>query len=597
MFSTREFFSSWSRWVPVLLTCYFMVGLAGLVTNLVNLNRGVQGNKLVLPLASATWLNVLVLFFSLSTLTWFVDLPLGVSIRDGWREICCCSKLQSRVLVCLSQFYHEAISLFALLLAFGYFLGLNESAGGWALCLLSLSLLNVWLHRNSPSAYSSSHEGNCKTTDGRVVVSDPGTTGPSDAGYTPLPGDSNKRAEEIANTPEGCAKFGRTFLVKSYFALQGLAYFCTAMLLGGAWLAAAGWRTYTPDGTFVTITYPNGVTSQILTQCMGPQSSTLPTLWVEVGGGGHSMSDLWGLRNVWTSPPYSRRYCSYDMPGTGWSSAALTYGQSGLDSVELTTRIMDAVGEIGPVICMGSMDDGPERCLKFCLAYPSRCAAIVPVGWAAPSELYGYGQYYDLSTMELEEYAKSLLSSRLHAGNLINFFGVSWGLVNSIITNPDYVPKAQAKESLFLNVLNEKQWSTNINVVYESLIDVSNSESEWLQPPIWLNPDNALPASIPVIGYAIKYSKAQLDQQCKDYGFPVSSKDCGYVYWVYNQTIANDYAIVNTLSVGGGPGRPNSQLIVCETGCPAKGSFFLNQGSSIGWFAETLAQAVQTITK
>jgi hypothetical protein len=117
------------------------------------------------------------------------------------------------------------------------------------------------------------------------------------------------------------------------------------------------------------------------------------------------------------------------------------------------------------------------------------------VGWAAPGEFYGYGQYYGLSSSVLQEYAKSILALRLNAGNLVNFFGVGWGLVNSIITNPDYVPKAQAKESLFLNVLNEKQWSTNINVVYESLLDVSNSESEWLQPPIWLDPDNALPAS------------------------------------------------------------------------------------------------------
>ena len=594
MFSPQ---GSW--WVQLLLASYFLVGFAGLVTNLVNLNRGVQGNKLVLPLASATWLNVLVMYFSFSTLIWFMDLPLGISIRDGWRESCCCSKLQSRLLVSLSQFYHEAISLFALLLVFGFFLGLNESAGGWALCLLSLSLLNMWLHRKSSSlsAYLSSHcqhEGNSKTADGSVGP-DPCTAGPSEADYSPLPGDNDKSSVRLHIPPEGCAKFGRTFLVKSYFALQGLAYICTAMLLGGAWLGAAGWQTYTPDGTFVTITYPNGVSSQILTQCVGPVSSTLPTLWVEVGGGGHSMIDLWGFRDVWTSPPYARRYCSYDMPGTGWSSAALAYGQSGLDSVQLTTRIMDAVGETSPVICMGSMDDGPGRCLKFCLAYPPRCVAVVPVGWAAPGEFYGYGQYYGLSSSVLQEYAKSILALRLNAGNLVNFFGVGWGLVNSIITNPDYVPKAQARESLFLNVLNEKQWSTNCNVIYENLVDIASSE--WLQPSIWLNPDNALPASIPVIGYGMKYTPAQLNQQCKDYGYPLNSKDCGYIYWIYNQTIANDYTIVNTLSVGGGPGRPNSQLILCETGCPAKGSFFLNQGSSIGWFAETLAQAVQTITK
>jgi hypothetical protein len=58
-----------------------------------------------------------------------------------------------------------------------------------------------------------------------------------------------------------------------------------------------GYNYYSPDGNFVTITYPNGVTQQILTQCVGPSTSIHPTIWVEVGGGGHSMSDLWGLRD------------------------------------------------------------------------------------------------------------------------------------------------------------------------------------------------------------------------------------------------------------------------------------------------------------
>ena len=44
---------------------------------------------------------------------------------------------------------------------------------------------------------------------------------------------------------------------------------------------------------------------------------------MEVGGGGHSMSDLWGLRDA-ISQRYGRRYCSYDLPGVGWSDYALT---------------------------------------------------------------------------------------------------------------------------------------------------------------------------------------------------------------------------------------------------------------------------------
>jgi hypothetical protein len=39
---------------------------------------------------------------------------------------------------------------------------------------------------------------------------------------------------------------------------------------------------------------------------------------VEVGGGGHSMSDLWGVYDT-LSQQYNRRVCSFDPPGTGWS--------------------------------------------------------------------------------------------------------------------------------------------------------------------------------------------------------------------------------------------------------------------------------------
>jgi hypothetical protein len=39
---------------------------------------------------------------------------------------------------------------------------------------------------------------------------------------------------------------------------------------------------------------------------------------LQVGGGGHSMSDLWGLRDYLVEN-YGIRYCSYDPPGTAWS--------------------------------------------------------------------------------------------------------------------------------------------------------------------------------------------------------------------------------------------------------------------------------------
>jgi hypothetical protein len=63
----------------------------------------------------------------------------------------------------------------------------------------------------------------------------------------------------------------------------------------GCWVQAYGWQNYPPTGQFVLLTYPSGHTQRILTQCVGAaRAPGVITWWMEVGGGGHSMSDVWG---------------------------------------------------------------------------------------------------------------------------------------------------------------------------------------------------------------------------------------------------------------------------------------------------------------
>ena len=69
---------------------------------------------------------------------------------------------------------------------------------------------------------------------------------------------------------------------------------------------------------------------------------------VNVGTGGHSMSDLWGVRDYVLKHYPQYRYCSYDMPGTGWSDPRVS------DQPEITERIMTAIGETGPFIMIGT---------------------------------------------------------------------------------------------------------------------------------------------------------------------------------------------------------------------------------------------------
>ena len=132
---------------------------------------------------------------------------------------------------------------------------------------------------------------------------------------------------------------------------------------------------------------------------------------------------------------------------------------------------MEALGEPGPFICLGSMDGGDERCLRYCSTNPSNCRAVVPVGFGAAREFQSYVDYYDgghtkqLHTKQLE-LVKNTCAARKGAGNMINVLLVSWGLIAAIVpTSQTYQPRERALEHLFLNILNEKQWLTNSNIL------------------------------------------------------------------------------------------------------------------------------------
>lgn len=299
------------------------------------------------------------------------------------------------------------------------------------------------------------------------------------------------------------------------------------------------------------------------------------------------MSDLWALRD-YISTHYNRRYCSYDPPGTGWSDPAVNTQVAGSDLI--TAQVMEAMNEPGPFICLGSMDDGDIRCLKYCLTKPSNCKAIVPVSFGAQPEFQLYTDYYGGSVADQVAMAKAVMSSRMAYGNVINFFAVSWGLIASFIPAGDYEPADQAYESHFLNVMNEKQWSTNTNFLYQATVDPYSVMSVVGQS-YWDSPEaKTLPASVPIFGFTLGQTADQINQQCKLYDYPLGSKDCNFLYYTYNTTMTNDLAIVAR--------NPASKLFVCWDECKsANGNgFLLDQNSMVPWFAQTLWGAIQNIT-
>lgn len=92
-------------------------------------------------------------------------------------------------------------------------------------------------------------------------------------------------------------------------------------------------------------------------------------------------------------------------------------------------------------------------------------------------------------------------NQRMHLGNLFNFFGVSWGIIAAVVQNKDYVPQYRAYESLFLNILNEKQWAWQSSALYFAQQDPVlywnvGKLNPWIDPAI----GGALSPSIPVLG-------------------------------------------------------------------------------------------------
>ena len=118
------------------------------------------------------------------------------------------------------------------------------------------------------------------------------------------------------------------------------------------------------------------------------------------------MSDLWGVRD-YIVDKYKRRVCSYDMPGTGWSDSLLP----GQDRYP-TALVIAAMQEPGPFICLGTMDGGDTRCLRYCSANPQNCRGVVPVAFGSPNEFQSYVDYYGGGDAKQWELIRQACASR-----------------------------------------------------------------------------------------------------------------------------------------------------------------------------------------
>jgi hypothetical protein len=214
---------------------------------------------------------------------WLASLTFVFSLQSFYiRKSEPLTRFRSRVNV----YYYALLCVVSALLCIGYFVGYRPDGGAWSIALFLAALLDLLLsRRNDADATWRSSPFSTQ----RIGLIDYNTQ--AKPARHPLP-----RLAVAANT-----------------TLRAIALILAALLLGGCWVQAIGYRMYPPRGQFVKLNYAAGQTQAIHVYCAGERNSTLPTFWFVGGGGGHSMSDLWGLQAALVDR--SRRVCQYDVPG------------------------------------------------------------------------------------------------------------------------------------------------------------------------------------------------------------------------------------------------------------------------------------------
>lgn len=507
------------RPIDVATATYLLAGLLGLAFNSYYLYYPAAG--WVRPVFADMWMNMFIAAYAF-------QLAIAASTKDqnsrGWNLAC--------MVHCLLA------DTAAFLLMIGYFLGggYRWRAGLWAIVLLTLLLLHTSLVsfrlRIAPVAQ-----------DPHSVVSVGAKTG--------LP----------AKTPSRCHQ--ALWWTNTVLQSMGLVLLC--MLLGGSWYEAWGWHTYPARGSSYTINYPSGQSQVINAWCTGTRNASLPTFWFEIGGGGHSMSDLWGLQFALNDA--GRRVCTYDMPGTAWSDLPIA------NQPYITDQLMRAIGEPGPFILLGTMDSGPDRIYQYALLYPENVRALIPMGFGPP-EFITYQHFYSLSNDQTLSYGKSQIEQRFQLCNVVRSIALQWGILTLLLPPPNYQPMSLASENQFLNTLNEKQWTTNCLYLANELLNPDTL----LQPDLWSS-NRSLSTSIPVIAL---YNNVSVAQSCGSSGYAPGSQECQLVAFTQNATAQFNEQMASM--------TPGSTTRVCQN-CQG----LLGQGDSLNWVLQNILELTADI--
>jgi pimeloyl-ACP methyl ester carboxylesterase len=454
-----------------------------------------------------------------------------------------------------------------------YLIGYRSDGALWtvttsiALCFI---LHSIWLEESKTHSTNiiiqHDEDENISPKSPLVTTCDefPFTHTPSSSSFPTLTSSSNSSSNSNCNCLDCCLPKGTSKKIQIFSCIHSsiwcLASIVLVLLLGGAGTIAAGWRLYPPRGQIYSISLsdysnsPAGNSQRIHAWCTGPSTTNLPTLFLDFGGGGHSMSDVYGLQEAFNA--LGRRVCLYDPPGTGWSALGPGFNAEAGDinpsHSRLIATLLNQMGEKGPFIWIGSMDGGAERIYQLALERPDLVRALVPMQYGNP-EFLAASVYFNQTQTQTETLAKLSLTPRLLFCDIIRFLGIQWGLVSLFVPfDANFVPKERQAEKLFLNLFHEGQWDMQCRILAAQVMNPSLA----LQPSLWyLN--RSLASHIPVL--AIDNPGTD---PCEGIGSPLpGSDDCNVLRLAQTMNTAFMKSMT-TMTM-------NSTFIQCIVGQPA----------------------------
>jgi pimeloyl-ACP methyl ester carboxylesterase len=276
------------------------------------------------------------------------------------------------------------------------------------------------------------------------------------------------------------------------------------LLLGGAGTVAEGWRRFPPRGTVYSVALAAfagseaGDAQRVHLWCSGaPANASRPTVLLDFGGGGHSMSDVYGLRLALLAG--GRRVCALDPVGTGWSPLGPAFngeeGDASASHAELLASLLAQAREPGPFVLVGSMDGAAERIYRVALERPALVRALVPMQYSGVGEFAPAAAYFGYSEAQAEATARAALAPRLAFCDAIRFLGVQWGVVGLFAPHsPTFVPQELEGEKNFLNLFHEGQWDMQCRILAAQV----RRPSLALAQSLWTS-NRSLAAAIPVL--------------------------------------------------------------------------------------------------